>query len=289
MPSLSEIKKRIKVVESTSKITNAMKLVASAKLKKQKDLFMHAKEFYSNFYDIFFHIKANVEFSEKYFAKDASANKTIWIVFTSSMGLCGSYNVNLMKFLREKIENDKDEIILIGKKGASLLKNKNINNKVRLALEIEDKDITYDLCYILCKKIWEDFQDEKDIASIKIIYTKFINSLSFEPSIFSLIPIDERTVERISKPENGGIFVFTVKTDELFQSIISNYLSACVYGAMIESKVCENASRRNAMDSATENANDLIVSYKLEFNRIRQSDITQEITEIVSGSNSEEE
>ena len=288
MPSLSEIKKRIKVVESTSKITNAMKLVATSKLKKEKDLFLHAQEFYSNFYDIFSHIKNNVEFFDSYFAKDDTANKTIWIIFTSSMGLCGSYNVNLMKFLKKTIKNNNDEIILVGRKGTTLLKSKDITNKVRLSLEVDDKDITYDLCYILCTKIWEDFQNEADIVSIKIIYTKFINSLSFEPNLFSLIPIDDRTIERISKPDNGGVFDFTIKTDELLDSIIPSYLSTCVYGAMIESKVCENASRRNAMDSATKNANNLIVSYKLEFNRIRQSEITQEITEIVSGSNLEE-
>lgn len=288
MPSLSEIKKRIKVVESTSKITNAMKLVATAKLKKEKKMFMYAQEFYKSFYDVFAHIKSNVDGFDDYFKKDESANKNIWIVFTSSMGLCGSYNVNLMKFLKANIKNEDDEIIIIGRKGSSLLKGKNINNKIRLYLEVDDKDITYDLCYILCTKIWEDFQNEKDLASIKIVYTKFLNSLTFEPRLFSLIPIDEHAFDRVDKPECGGIYDFTLEVDKLFQSIIPSYLSTCVYGAMVESKVCENASRRNAMDSATKNADNLISTYKLEFNRIRQTEITQEITEIISGSNSEE-
>lgn len=286
MASLNEIRKKIKTVESTSKITNAMKLVASAKLKKQKELFLNESAYYEKFYDIFSYIKANTSSNFLNFKKSDNG-KTLWLSFFSSMGLCGSFNLNIAKELKKFIHHD-DDIWMIGKKGKVLLKSKDIDNTISLDLELDDKDINFDLCHIIAENLLDTYKVDTEIKSIKIIYTKFVNSLTFVPSVFSLLPFDDTISEsRLQKSKTGTDYQIEPNADDLFESILTDYLATCIYGAIIESKVCENASRRNAMDSATKNANELIKNYKLEFNRKRQSDITQEITEIVSGTGGE--
>ncbi|MDE5952855.1 MAG: F0F1 ATP synthase subunit gamma [Malacoplasma sp.] len=282
MASQNEIRKRIKAVESTSKITNAMKLVASAKLKKQKDMFNNQTEYYKKFYDLFSYIKINAEI-DTFFKKKNEDGKTIWLCFFSTMGLCGSFNINLVKELKKHVSKQ-DQIWLIGKKGKPIMKSKNILNEITLDVELEDKDINYDLCYLLADNLLKTFNDNYDIKSVKMIYSNFVNSLSFVPKVFSLLPLDKIISEsRLEKPKNGSEYHIKPSADELFKSVLNDYLATCIYGAIIESKLCENASRRNAMEASTKNANELIKNYKLELNRKRQSDITQEITEIISG------
>lgn len=286
MASLNEIKKRIKIIESTSKITNAMKLVSSAKLKKQKELFLNESVYYKKFYDLFTYIKSNSD-SDILSLKKNEEGKTIWLAFFSSMGLCGSFNLNIVKELQKHIDS-KDEIWLIGKKGKNLIKSKGIEAEISLDLELDDKDINFDLFHIIAENLLEKYKNNYNVKSIKVIYSKFVNSLSFMPSVFSLLPLDQAIEKpRLDKPNNGGDFVIQPNANDVFESILIDYLATCIHGAIVESKVCENASRRNAMDSATKNANELIKNYKLEFNRKRQSDITQEITEIVSGAKGE--
>lgn len=282
MASQNEIRKKIKAVEATSKITNAMKLVASAKLKKQKNMFANQTEYYKKFYDLFSYIKMNTEMDS--FSKKKNENgKTIWLCFFSTMGLCGSFNINIVKELKKHIVTE-DKIWLIGKKGKSIMKSKNILNEILLDIELEDKDINYDLCYLLADNLLKNFNDNNEIKSVKMIYSNFVNSLSFIPKVFSLLPLDDTiNKSRLEVPKNGGEYHIKPSANELFESVLNDYLATCIYGAIIESKLCENASRRNAMESSTKNANELIKNYKLELNRKRQSDITQEITEIISG------
>lgn len=284
MASLNEIRKRIKIVESTSKITNAMKLVATAKLKKQKNLFENQQEFFKNFYNIFSYVKSNLA-NYKYCIERTNGTKNIWIVIFSSMGLCGSFNLNLVKELKEKIE-PQDEIILIGKKGRNLLSSKNIKNKIISSFEIDDKEMSFDLYYLIISNLITEYEKNNNIKSIKLLYTKFINSLSFVPTSYNLLPLSKNIDEnRLAKPSQESVYTIQPCEETVIDQLLNGFLASCLFGGVLESKVCENASRRNAMDSATKNADDLMKNYKLEFNRKRQADITQEITEIVSGSN----
>lgn len=282
MPSLNEIKKKIKVIESTSKITNAMKLVATSKLKKQKSMFLKTNEFYQSFYKIF--SIAYLDKDNNFIKNNCTEDKTLWVVFTSSMGLCGGYNINIIKALQNEIK-DNDSIIVFGRKGATLIKNKNINNEIILQMNLEDRNINYDICEIVAKKIIKHYQNN-EFSKVKLLYMKFINSISFEPLVYSVLPIDSKIEDKLVKPENGGYFKIEPSPTALIEAMLAKYIGTCMYGAILEGKICENASRRNAMDGATKNANELMVNYKLEFNRIRQANITQEITEIISGSKS---
>lgn len=280
MSSLNEIKKKIKVVESTSKITNAMKLIATSKLKKQKDLYNATNKYYLTMYKMFGEILQNVD--DKLLSNNCDNNDTLWILFSSSMGLCGSYNLNVVKTLKENILPN-DKIMIFGKKGSNTIKSKGINNEVFMQIDLDDKDINFDMFELIAVEILNDYYLNK-FKYVKIIYTKYINSLVFEPKIYQLFPIQKENFKPLDKPIHGGIYDVQPGHEFVFKKILDKYVAAILLGSISESKISENASRRNAMEGATKNANELKETYKLAFNRLRQSDITQEITEIISGS-----
>ena len=124
--------------------------------------------------------------------------------------------------------------------------------------------------------------------SVKIHFTKFINAINFEPTSLSLIPFDKKIVKQTDNKINPESFSFEPSKQKIIESIIPSYLSSVIYGAMVESTISENASRRNAMDTATDNSSELINNLRIKYNRQRQAKITEEITEIISGSNVKE-
>lgn len=278
MLSINEIKKKIKIIEATKKITNAMKLVATSKTKKYKKFLIDSQDFCSNFYDAFSFLSEDIKTVKNNCQKEI----TLWIVFTSTMGMCGSYNSNIIKSLAENINGD-DFVLFIGRKGYQMLKNKIPNFNLYLNLDHEERDFTFLLFLEFSHQILEDYKNGQ-FKYIKIIYTNFINSISFENKIFSIIPIDNNISNRLANPSDGSYVIAEPNRKELLDKSLNLYFSIAIYGSYIESKVSENSTRRNAMDSATKNADDLVNSYKIKFNSVRQAKITQEINEIVSGS-----
>ncbi len=275
--SLDELKKRISSIKTTSKITNAMKLVAASKIIKQKAIYAKIHDYYEEYYQIVGRI---LSLSEEFNYSINNDTKTLYIVITSTLGLCGGYNNNIIKHALSEIKNN-DFILQIGKKGKGYFK-RNLRDDQIIEFDNLNNDNLYDGCLILANYIVKLFNDNK-FKAIKIIYTKFINAITFQPTTLNLIPFDKKILNK----ENGlsiNDFDFEPKKEIIIHEILSNYLSSMIYGSMIESSISENASRRNAMDTASDNANELIENLKLVFNRIRQSKITNEITEIVAGS-----
>ena len=281
MASLNEIRKKIKIIESTSKITKAMKLIATSKLKKQKDLFLNTSEYYQTIYKVFGLVIKEINVND--YLNNPNNDITVWIVFCSSMGLCGGYNINIIKKLIANIKPE-DKIVSFGKKGVNILKSKNLFKQVYANINLDEKEINSDLFGLIAKQLLDDYYLNK-FKNIKIIYMKFINSLSFEPSIIDVLPFDKTNFSEMDEPTNGSYYVIEPNEQKMFKFLLKKYIQAILQGSIIESQISENASRRNAMEGATKNANDLIANYKLSFNRIRQANITQEINEIVSGSN----
>lgn len=281
MASLNEIRKKIKIIESTSKITKAMKLIATSKLKKQKDLFLNTSEYYQTIYKVFGSVIKEINVND--YLNNSNNDITVWIVFCSSMGLCGGYNINIIKKLIANIKPE-DKIVSFGKKGVNILKSKNLFKQVYANINLDEKEINSDLFGLIAKQLLDDYYLNK-FKNIKIIYMKFINSLSFEPSIIDVLPFDKTNFSEMEEPTNGSYYVIEPNEQKMFKFLLKKYIQAILQGSIIESQISENASRRNAMEGATKNANDLIANYKLSFNRIRQANITQEINEIVSGSN----
>lgn len=274
MASLQNTKRRIKSVEATKKITSAMELVSSAKLKKAKDL-------YENSGDVSNFVANDIASAVYEIAKEAHLDeyivpqegKTLYIVVASDMGLCGGYNTHAAK---KALEDSKagDEFILIGKKTLPIIKAaggiiKNVYYNITKTPDF------YGMFYIT-KEALDSF-DNKEISSIKLVYTKFINSVSFEPTIRSIIPVENPYTDMAIPFDNE------LPNEVILKHLLRDFLNSSIYTTIIESRVCEYASSRMAMESATDNASEIQEALLLEYNRVRQANITQEISEIVGG------
>jgi len=275
--SLSSIKRRISSIETTSKITNAMKLVASSKLLKQRKVYEEIKEYYQEFYEVIGDLLNNVD-EKEILSIENPKDATLWITINSNFGLCAGYNYNIYKLALNNIQPE-DKLLSIGKKGKEFFKN-NLNPDQLLDFDIIDvNNVDYLSCEIIGLKIYDKFK-VGEFSRIKIIFTHFENVITFDPKIISLIPFDKALLVQTEKSQ---IFDFEPNIKEMIQEIIPQYLTTVLYGSLVESTISESASRRNAMDSATDNANNLVADYKIKYNRIRQANITAEILEIING------
>ncbi|MDR1782189.1 MAG: ATP synthase F1 subunit gamma [Bacilli bacterium] len=274
MASLQNTKRRIKSVDATKKITKAMELVSSAKLRKAKQMY----EEENNVRVFFEHDLAQAVYEV---AKEANLleyieereGKTLYIVIASDMGLCGGYNSNVAKKAFNDAKKD-DYFILIGKKTQSYFKSKGCNIKNVYLNMSKDPDF-YGAYYVTKEAI--DMFNNKEITKIKLVYTKFINSVSFEPTIFNIIPASSPFDDLKAPLDN------VTEPEYLITRLLRDYINANIYGTIIESRVCEYASSRMAMENANDNADELKEKLLLEYNSVRQANITQEISEIVGG------
>lgn len=279
--SLASIKRRIVSIESTAKITNAMKLIASSKLAKQTKKFQQNKDYFSEYYQTIGSLLSLVSMDELNNFSHEANNKTLWIIVSSNLGLCGGYNVNLYKEVQKNAKDD-DYFVVFGKRGNEHFK-KHFPNAVFLDTSIidVDKEISNEQCTLLGYEIFDNLL-KGQFKTIKACYTKFVNAITFQPTIINVFPFDQKLQEQNVK-KNDTSYDFEPNKIKLVQSIIPEYISMIIYASLNESILSECASRRNAMDTATTNATDLITKYKLSYNRIRQASITNEIIEIVAG------
>lgn len=272
---LTNTKRRIQSISSTKKITKAMELVATVKLKKWKDNMENIVSYLEVMQEIISSCVSGSELSDNLELKSfKEATSNLYVVVTSSLGLCGGYNYNLFKFLNGKINKD-DKVIVVGTKGF-------------VRYSYEDVDMNSEFVGLLDKV---DYQKVKDLVNILreeystgkykkvlLISTVYKNSLNFIPTEFQLLPL-ENLEESSVKTET----IFEPSKEEVLGLVIPKYINTYLYGRLIEASVCEQAARRNAMDSATDNAEELLEKLKLEYNKARQGAITQEITEVVAG------
>lgn len=281
---MQEIKRRIKSVESTKKITKAMELVATSKLRKTRNQLEQSKPYYSEVAKTVAELLANCKGNNDsaYLKENKDVTKEAYIVIASSLGLCGGYNANVFKEIKDVIKAD-DYVYSIGSKASSYLKK---NHQGITDTKFEDLNTTFNFKDVtrLVTELTNMYCNQ-EISKIKIVYTEFINNLTFKPRIVTLLPIDADSFEdiQLSKKET----LFEPGPEEVLNSLIPMYLQAVIYGYIIESVTSENASRRTSMENATDNADELTEQLLLKYNQARQTAITNEISEIVAGANAQ--
>ncbi len=277
---MQSIKRRIKSVESTKKITKAMQLVATSKLRKARNQMDELRPYYSKIQETVGQIlESNKGMVESPYLIENQAGKHIYIIVTSSLGLCGGYNANVFKTMVECLKPD-DEIYMIGSKGASYLAHHHIDyhsQYVELNSTLDFKDVIR-----LVHELTKRYQNQ-EIASIQMIYTKFVNNLPFQPCVMDLLPVHTQDFENMTLTKKATLF--EPSPEAVLNDLIPMYLQSVIYGYLVESVTSENASRRTSMENATDNAEDLIEELLLKYNQARQSAITNEISEIVAGAN----
>lgn len=280
--NMQSIKRRIKSVESTKKITKAMQLVATSKLRKTRNQLEELKPYYSMVQETVAEIlESNKGNIDNAYLKENKEGKTVYIAITSSLGLCGGYNANVFKTIANEIQND-DIVYMIGTKGASYLSHRNIHyNHDYLSLNstLDFKEIVR-----LVGELTQMYRNQ-EISKIKIIYTEFVNNLTFTPRVVTLLPVDTSEFENITV--TNKYTVFEPNANDVLNHLIPMYLQSVIYGYLVESVTSENASRRTSMENATDNAEELIENLLLKYNQARQTAITNEISEIVAGANAQ--
>lgn len=277
---LIEIKRRIKSVQSTRKITNAMGLVATSKLRRcRREL--SANEEYMKAAEKTVRELAGIEvedYENLYFTGNSSEKK-LYIVITSDQGLCGGYNNNVISYLSELVKDNQERtsVITVGSKGISYVKKAGFES-IAEYVDIPDIPTTKEV-KVICEKALSLFR-EKEVSEVNIVYTDFISPVKQVVKSEKLLPI-----EKIEG--TAGEFIIEPDYDTVLTDSLEVYLKGKVRRLMLSAKCSEQSSRMNAMDGATSNANDILNDLNTKFNRIRQSMITQEITEIVSGADAQ--
>lgn len=273
--SKQALKGRIRSINATKKITSAMELIANSKLQKQRNMMEKNREYASYLKTMMHSILAACEDEENRYLKRRTSERCLTIIFTSDLGLCGGYNSNMLRYAAANLNAD-DPMILIGCKGASWLKNRGFN----LIGEWSDSDnITFNELGKIADSALRMYLDD-EIGKIQVLYTRFVNTVSFEPCLSVLLPFEKQKEQ--AKKMNAAM-IFEPNPEEILENLIPMVVRSLVYSTWLETKTAEQGSRRMAMENATDNAEELTEKLVLQYNQARQAAITQEITEIVAG------
>lgn len=268
------LKSRIKSVSATKKITGAMELIANAKLQKERNMLLKNKEYSNALQDMMSEIISAHENIKNTYLEEKTSPVKIYFVFCSDLGLCGAYNANVAKLVSNTVKED-DLLYVIGKKEYSWF----VRNNFHVVNEMIGTDeIKYDGLKRLVEEAMKKFVNN-EASSINVIYTKFINNISFEPYVDQILPINREE----EKNETYREIIFDPKPGPILDSLIPMSVINSIYFRWIQSKTSEQGSRRFAMENATDNANEIVDKLVLQYNQARQAAITQEITEIISG------
>ena len=305
MASMRSIKRRKESVQSTQQITKAMKLVSTVKLQKARAGVEANSPYFEALYKTICSIMAKTLDLDNRFLKDGSQGRKALLVMSSNRGLAGGYNSNIVKLV-DSYGFDKETTVIygLGRKGIEGLRRRGYR------IDRDESDIInaplYNDCIALTKDLMSRF-DAGEIDEIYVAYTDFRNTVTHVPTLRKLLPLSKEDFEQEQLDEseedknlqmNYGMSSSGIERDmvlfgsvmdhyhpevKILDEIIPKYITNIIYGAFLEAIASENAARMQAMDSATENAQDMISSLELQYNRERQNTITQELTEIVAG------
>ena len=273
--STKEIKNRIRSMESTKQITKAMEMVAASKLRRAQAQVLSSRPYFEILYATIQDIMAQNQDTESAYLKARPVKKSLFVVIAGDRGLAGGYNSNILKMVVSQMEGKDAMVLPIGKKATDYFRSHNVPMMNEAYGNAEDISVgdCFSVAKLLCKAYLAGEVDE-----IFMAYTRFDSVLSQTATAMQLLPLQAEAKAAQSTME------YEPDAETVLGAIIPEYLGGIFYGALCESRASEQAARRTAMDSATQNAEEMIADLSLQFNRARQAAITQEITEIVAGS-----
>lgn len=298
MATMRDIKRRKASIESTEQITKAMKLVATVKLQKSRAKAENSRLYFNVMYQTIQQMLKKSRGIEHEYLKSGSSKKKAIVTITSNRGLAGGYNSNIIRLVTGSgIPVEDAKIFAVGRKGRDGLLRKGYEITADYS-EVINEPLFSDAAQIT-KELLKLFAED-EIGEIYLAYTSFKNTVSQIPTFMKLLPVDLKTGDHAAKgsgadaarQEDGGsagqdLLLMNYEPDEteVLNEIIPKYISSLIYGAFLEAVASENGARMTAMDSATNNAEEMIGKLSLQYNRARQGSITQELTEIIAGAN----
>lgn len=281
--NMKDVKRRIKSVESTKQITKAMELVASSKLRKAKERAEKAQPFFRTLYETMCEIAGTNAFNSQFVSKNI-VKTCLVVVIAGDRGLAGGFNHNVLKLAATRIDELKSEgydvkVLPVGKKSFEYFEKRKyelVNPCINVA-----EGMTIYKAQDIADYIIGMFK-HGEIGKAELVYTTLVSALSQEPVHIKMLPLE--CFDNTPKDKAVSLTIYDPSPEEVFDSLIPKYIDGMLYGAIVDSFAAEQAARRTAMESASDNAGEMIESLSLLYNRARQAQITQELTEIVSGS-----
>ncbi|HIC40151.1 MAG TPA: F0F1 ATP synthase subunit gamma [Piscirickettsiaceae bacterium] len=283
MAAGKEIRTQIASIKNTQKITSAMKMVAASKMKKAQDRMLASRPYSEKISKVIGHLAyAHSEFEHPYMKEVGEVKRVGIIIVSSDRGLCGGLNTNLFRNLLKRVVEYQNkgvevDICTIGKKATSFFKNSGLTIKSVLT-DLGDAPHFDDLLGTV--KVMLDAYDAGEIQQLSVAYNKFENTMTQAPTVTQLVPMVAADVEGM---DHYWDYIYEPDAEEALGALLVRYIEALVYQGLVENIACEQSSRMIAMQSATDNAGDMVKELELVYNKARQAAITQEISEIVSG------
>jgi F-type H+-transporting ATPase subunit gamma len=288
MPSLKEFRLRIVSVKSTQKITKALQMVATAKLKRAQEAAQSARPYATRMASVIANLAAGAAAGggPKLIAGTGHDDVHLLVVMTSERGLCGGFNTNIVKLARAEIKRLRDagkqvKILTVGKKGSDALKRQFGQLIIGHIDRKNERTVTAEGAAAIAREITDRFEAaEFDVATL--VFARFKNLLTQIPTAMQLIPArppaDAPTVDL-----QGARYIYEPSEEAILEALLPRYLSTQILSALLETEAGFQGSQMTAMDNATRNAGDMIKSLQLRYNRARQAQITKELIEIISG------
>ena len=273
---MNDIKSRIKSVEGTMQITKAMELVATSKLRRAKEKLEKARPYYEVLTEAILNLKNSQDTSSLPWFNTESTGKTLYIVIAGDRGLAGGYNANVFRLAEALAENEDAVFLPVGKKALEYFKHRKREITSEEFCYVQDVGVGASM---KIAGIASALYKNGEIRKVTLVYTKFVSMITQTPVYEELLPFSSE----IENQKNITMPVFDDDVEEMLDKLVPEYVGGIIYSAVCEASAAESGARRTSMNSANKNAEEMIGTLMLKYNRARQAVITQEITEIVSG------
>ena len=292
MASWKEIKRKIGSIKNTAKITKAMELISTVKMKKAQELAITKKEYITWILKVFMNLNESLSHNV-FFDKKINRSKTLWIIITSNKWLCWGYNINVMKKVNEymKSNNEKIDFCTLWKRGSQFVARTGNNIIADFSDEFSD-NIDFEYSKSVSRFISEKFASAK-YDKVVVFYNYYVNTIKQIPVARDFFPLTDESIEKYfstilwsdykyEEDDNSLKYTIEPTADELIDEVLPMLIDSMFYDILIESKASEHSSRMIAMKNAKDNANKFASKLTLMYNKARQASITKEVSEIVS-------
>lgn len=289
MASTREIKERISSIEDTRKITNAMYLLSSTKLRKAKKSLEDTEPFFYNLQAMIQRVLRHVpDFEHRYFESDEDKKKTVkkrgFIVVTADKGLAGAYNHNVLKMVESQIEDiDAYQLYVVGEVGRQYFLGKGYHIEEHFQYTAQDPHLGR--ARTIANRVLEQYENDV-IDELYVVYTDMRNNMVMETQMIRLLPLqrsDFYTHHMLPANVRHEEFIFEPSPEAVIDYCVPSYMTGFIHGALVESFCCEQYARMVAMQAANDSGQKMLKELNIQYNRVRQAKITQEITEVISG------
>ena len=287
MANTKEIKNRIASVKNTQKITSAMYLISSTKMRKAKEELDRSRPYFNmQEHEIRRIFQSEIDIRSRYFYPKTGrrpAETYAYLIITADKGLAGAYNHNVLKMAEEEMKKHKKvKLYVVGEYGRRYFYKRDVHIEQSFLYTAQNPN--FSRAREICSILLEEY-DEKRVDEIRIIYSDMENELVSTVKMMRLLPFDRKEfwTKQEEKTERDIHYEFYPSVDEVLNRVIKGYVAGCIYGALVDSFSAEQNARMTAMNSANKNAEELLAELQVQYNRVRQAAITQEITEVAAG------